>query len=61
MSEHTLRQLSEAMPIVSLLLFVLIFALVLVYVLSDRRRGHLARMGAKALEDARPARGHEER
>lgn len=45
----------EAMPVAALILFVAIFALVLVYVLADRRRGHLDAMAARPLDDGVPA------
>ncbi|MDA3962900.1 MAG: CcoQ/FixQ family Cbb3-type cytochrome c oxidase assembly chaperone [Planctomycetota bacterium] len=41
----------DAMPLISMVLFVLIFAAVLVHVLTDRRRGHLDKMANAALED----------
>jgi len=55
MSPESLSELAAVMPIASMLLFLAIFALVLIYVLTDRRSEHLASMQAKALDDARPA------
>jgi cbb3-type cytochrome oxidase subunit 3 len=46
--------LIEAMPLLSMLLFLGIFALVLVYVFTDRRQQHIQHMAAAALDDGRP-------
>lgn len=43
------------MPLLSLLFFVGIFTLVVLYVVTDRRRQHNARMAAKPLDDGLPA------
>ena len=46
-----METLIDWMPVASMLLFIGIFALVLLYVVTDRRRGHLQRMAAAALDE----------
>ena len=46
-----MEALVDLMPLASMLLFVGIFAVVLFYVLTDRRRDHNDKMGAAALDD----------
>jgi cbb3-type cytochrome oxidase subunit 3 len=50
-----MRQLTDdggsLLPIISLVLFVAFFVGVIVYIVTDRRRGHLARMESLPLDD----------
>ena len=47
-----MQALFDAMPLISMILFLLIFLGVVVYVGTDRRRRHIDRMAAAALEDS---------
>ncbi len=54
-----LRSHGSILPLVVMLVFVGIAALVTVYVLTDRRRSHLRRMASMPLDDGMPVPGKE--
>lgn len=56
-----LRSHGSLLPMIVMFAFVGIAALVTVYVLTDRRRGHLRRMAAMPLDDGQPLAGAETR
>jgi hypothetical protein len=51
---HYLREHGSVVPLIVMLGFMGMAALVLMYVLTDRRRSHLRRMESLPLDDGRP-------